>query len=31
MTFMGEPLAIEGKEFTYPSDHGFIGTTFVVD
>ncbi|MAO17505.1 MAG: endonuclease/exonuclease/phosphatase [Muricauda sp.] len=31
MSFMGEPLAIKGKQFTYPSDHGFIVTTFVLE
>ena len=26
--FLGAPFTLEGAEFTYPSDHGFVVTTF---
>jgi hypothetical protein len=29
--FFNEPLSINGKTITYPSDHGFVVTTFTVD
>jgi len=28
MNFFNEPLSINGKEIIYPSDHGFVVTSF---
>ena len=30
MTFFGEPISINGGLIPYPSDHGFVVTTFVI-
>ncbi|MEM1260400.1 MAG: endonuclease/exonuclease/phosphatase family protein [Bacteroidota bacterium] len=31
MTFFGEPIRLNGKEITYPSDHGFVVTKFELE
>lgn len=31
MAFFGETININGKEIVYPSDHGFVVTTFVLE
>jgi len=31
MAFFGEPIHLNGKEITYPSDHGFVITTFQLE
>lgn len=31
MAFFGEPICINGKEITYPSDHGFVVTKFELE